>query len=219
MGIEQAEMDFVPRYNVAPTQLCAIVVNDSSRTKLHRARWGLIPSWAADEKIGASLINARCETAAAKPAFRNSFKKRRCLVLSDGFYEWRKTGKTKQPYFIHLKGGRPFAFAGLWDRWNEVETFTILTVEPNEISSQVHNRMPVILRDEDCSRWLDLETPSTELSKLLVPFGASEMESFPVGRMVNSAKVDCADCLKPVPAPLDERHPPCDQSVFVLESE
>ena len=218
MGIEQAEMEFVPRYNVAPTQQCGIVIRDSSGLKLNRARWGLVPSW-ADAKIGASLINARCETAATKPAFRNSFKKRRCLVLADGFYEWRKIKGIKQPYFIHLKGGRPFVFAGLWERWNEEATFTILTVAPNELCSQVHNRMPLILREDHLSRWLDSETHSAELSKLLVPYSSSEMDFFPVSRIVNSAAVDSPDCVKPIPAPSTESHLADEQSIFILESE
>lgn len=198
MGIEQAEIDFVPRYNLSPTQQASIVLAGDAGVELHRARWGLIPFWAKDEKIGNSLINARGETVASKPAFRSSFKKRRCLVLADGFYEWQKTPGGKQPMYIRMTEGKPFAFAGLWDRWNEIETFSIITVEPNELCAKVHDRMPLILMEEDFPKWLDSRTPIEEVGSLLKPYSAAEMEFFPVSKVVNTPRIDSSDCVKPI---------------------
>ena len=169
MGIEQAEIDFVPRYNLSPTQQASVVMWGDNGPQLRRARWGLIPFWAKDEKIGNSLINARGETVAAKPSFRTSFKKNRCLVLADGFFEWQKVDGGKQPIYIRMREGRPFVFAGLWDRWNETESFTIITTEPNQLCSNVHDRMPVILREDEFARWLDAGTPMESVSALIRP--------------------------------------------------
>jgi putative SOS response-associated peptidase YedK len=196
MGIEQTEIDFVPRYNLAPTQLGSIVVQDENGLELRRARWGLIPFWAKDEKIGNSLINARGESVATKPAFRSAFKKRRCLVLADGFYEWQKMAGGKQPIYTRMKEGKAFAFAGLWDRWKEMETFSIITVEPNELCAKVHDRMPLILPEEVLAKWLDERTPMEEVGSLLKPYCAEEMESFPVGKMVNAPRIDSPECVK-----------------------
>lgn len=208
MGIEQAEIDFVPRYNLAPTQTASVVAwggergasgeKNEGRPELRRARWGLIPFWAKDEKIGNSLVNARAEGIATKPAFRNSFKKRRCVVLADGFFEWQKVAGGKQPMYIHMKEGRTFVFGGLWDRWNDLETFTIVTVDANELCSKVHDRMPLILREEAIARWLDPKTPLEEVSGLMRPYAAEEMDLFPVSTVVNTPKVDSAECVRRV---------------------
>jgi len=207
MGLEhaaQAEIDFVPRYNVAPTQQASIVVNGQNGTELRRARWGLIPWWAKDEKIGNSLINARGDTLGSKAAFRDSFRKRRCLVIADGFYEWQKLGSgrvpLKQPVYIRLKGGVQFGFAGLWDRWKGVESFSIVTVEPNELLAPIHDRMPMLLQEEDYAKWLDAETSVEELQSMLKPYPSKEMEHYPVRPLVNSAAIDSPECVKPLPA-------------------
>ena len=201
MGIEQAEIDFVPRYNLSPTQQASVVMWGDNGPQLRRARWGLVPFWAKDEKIGNSLINARGETVAAKPSFRTSFKKNRCLVLADGFFEWQKVAGGKQPIYIRMREGRPFVFAGLWDRWNETESFTIITTEPNHLCSNVHDRMPVILREDEFARWLDAGTPMESVSALIRPHSDEEMECFPVSRLVNSPKTDSAECVQRTDSP------------------
>jgi putative SOS response-associated peptidase YedK len=208
MGIEQAEIDFVPRYNLSPAQQASVVMADEHGPELRRARWGLIPFWAKDEKIGSSLINARGETVATKPAFRSSFKKRRCLVLADGFYEWQKVPGGKQPIYIRMREGRPFVFAGLWDRWNEMETFTITTTEPNELCSKVHDRMPVILKEQDFSKWIDPSAPSEVVGSLIQSYAANEMESYPVSSVVNSPRTDSESLIQPIqvaPAPIQPK--------------
>ena len=191
MGLEQAEIDFVPRYNLAPTQTATIVASDDDGCpELRRSRWGLIPFWAKDEKIGSSLINARAEGIATKPAFRTSFRKKRCVVLADGFFEWQKVPGGKQPVYIRLKSGQPFVFGGLWDRWHELETFSIITVEPNELLSSVHTRMPLIFSPENIQRWLDPKASAEELTSLLRPYAADQMEFFPVSPQVNTPRID-----------------------------
>ena len=202
MGIEQAEIDFVPRYNLSPTQEASVVMAGESGPQLRRARWGLIPSWAKDEKIGSSLINARGETVATKPAFCSSFKKRRCLVLADGFYEWKKTAGGKQPIYIRMREGKPFLFAGLLDRWNDIETFTIITTTPNELCSKIYDRMPVILKEQDFRRWIDPATPLEEVGSLIQPYAADLMECYAVSSLVNSPHQDVEACVQRVDMPL-----------------
>jgi len=184
---------FAPRFNIAPTQPVLAIPNDGK----HQADffiWGLIPSWAKDPVIGNRLINARAETLAEKPSFRGGFKYKRCLILADGFYEWKAQPgtKTKVPHFIHKKDRKPFAFAGLWDNWNSpdgsaVKSCTIITTEPNELMAGLHNRMPVILQPADYEQWLD-PSPRTpdSLVPYLKPFPAGEMSAYPVSTLVNS---------------------------------
>ena len=175
-------------------------------------RWGLIPTWAKDAKIAHTLINARSETIAEKPSFRTAFKKRRCLVLADGYYEWPKatSGKTtakKQPFYITMQDERPFALAGLWEYWpgpkdverpTPVETCTIITTETNDLTRDLHDRMPVILRPDDYELWLDPELQEREpLLPLLTPFPSDEMKMAPVSTRVNSVKNDDPDCIEP----------------------
>jgi putative SOS response-associated peptidase YedK len=195
---------FAPRYNIAPSQPVMAVANDGRRTADFFV-WGLIPAWAKDPAIGGRLINARGETLAEKPAFRGSYKYKRCLILADGFYEWQPQPgkKTKLPHYIRLKGGGPFALAGLWDEWNSpdgsaVRTCTIVTTGPNELMSAIHNRMPVILHPEDQGRWIEpgAATPAS-LNPLLQPFPASEMEAYPVSTLVNTPANDRAECIAP----------------------
>lgn len=206
MGIKQGEIDFVPRYNLCPTQEATIILQGENGPELKRARWGLLPSWAKDEKIGNSLINARCETVATKPAFRHAFRKGRCLVLADGFYEWQKIPGGKQPIYIRLKGAKQFGFAGLYERWKngdeEVLSFTIITVQPNELVAPVHDRMPLILPESVASKWLDPQTSVDELQTLLKPYVADEMESYPVSPLVNNPQNEKPICIERYSPPL-----------------
>ena len=195
--------DLLPRYNIAPTQLVAAIRrDDAGRRRLARLRWGLVPFWAKDLKIGNQLINARSETIAEKPAFRSAFKKRRCIVPVDGFYEWKKLPKTKQPYLIGRRDKRPFAIAGLWESWTSpegevVETCTLLTTESNELIRELHNRMPVILVPRDIDVWLDPARSPEDLKQLLSPAPAAEMAMVAVSQRVNSPRVDDADLWDP----------------------
>lgn len=208
-------IDLPHRYNIAPSQPVAAIVQlpDSDRRKLKWLRWGLIPSWAKDPAIGYKLINARAETASEKPSFRSAFKHRRCLIPSDGFYEWQRLegSKTKkQPYYFSLKDNNPFAFAGLWERWESkegdiVETCTILTTEANELVSPIHDRMPVILHPKDYALWLDPNFTSSDslqdaycrLQALLKPYPSEAMIAYPVSSKVNSPKNDSPECNQP----------------------
>jgi putative SOS response-associated peptidase YedK len=197
----------VPRYNLAPTQEAAVVrvPAPGEPRRLDLLKWGLIPYWAKEAKIGNSMINARAESAAEKPAYRSSFKKKRCLIPTDGFYEWKKEGKLKQPFLIHRQDGKPFAFAGLWSSWRNpeqekpVETFTILTTDANDLLRPLHDRMPVILDPKDFDLWLDPKMDdAATLQSLLVPHAVDGFEAFPVSRMVNSPTNDVADCIAPL---------------------
>ena len=195
---------FAPRFNIAPTQPVLAIPNDDKFTADFFV-WGLIPMWAKDPKIGNRLINARSETLAEKPSFRGSLKYKRCLILADGFYEWKTVEgrKTKTPYFIHMTDRKPFAFAGLWDSWNspdgsQVKTCTIITTEPNELMSLLHNRMPVILHPRDHAKWLD-PSPQTpdQLMPLLKPFPAGAMDAYPVTTLVNKPANDIPELVVP----------------------
>jgi putative SOS response-associated peptidase YedK len=189
-----------PRYNAAPTQDLLTVLRDpeSSERRLEAMRWGLIPFWAKDAKIAYSTINAMAETVAIKPAFREAFKSRRCLVPADGFYEWKKLGdKAKQPYRFAMADEAPFAFAGLWECWKEpasgetICSFTIITCAPNTLCVGVHNRMPVILDPANYPRWLG-ETVATgaELQLLLAPFPAERMQAHEIGPAIGNVRND-----------------------------
>lgn len=207
--IRGPESDPGPRYNIAPTQSIAVVINDG-RNQIDFYRWGLIPSWAKDESIGNRMINARAETLAEKPSFRTALKRRRCLIPASGFYEWKKDvgGKTKTPMYIRLKGGRPFAFAGLWESWHspdgsEIRSCTIITGEPNQLIKGIHDRMAVVLRDEDCARWIDSKEHSPDdLLPMLTPYPADQMEAYPVSRAVNSPANQGEALIRP-----SENHP------------
>jgi len=193
----------LPRYNIAPTQAVPVVRLDqaSGERGLSLLQWGLIPSWADDPAIGNRLINARAETVAEKPAFRTAFKKRRCLVVADGFYEWkRENGRT--PYYFRLKDDSPFAFAGLWERWDKgedpVESCTLLTCEANGVVAPVHDRMPVILKPEDYARWLDPEEQrrTEALVRLLAPLPDDWLSAQPVGKLVNNPRNEDPQCIE-----------------------
>jgi putative SOS response-associated peptidase YedK len=169
-------------------------------------RWGLIPSWAKEKKIAASLINARSDTVATKPAFRAAFKRRRCLILSDGFYEWRKSASTqeapKQPFHIRMSDGSPFGFAGLWEHWSgenpPIESCTIITTDANDVVRPLHDRMPVILEARDYARWLDPATADPGvLQEMLRPYPADQMTAVAVNSYVNNARNEGEECLAP----------------------
>ena len=192
-----------PRYNIAPTQMAiAVLYNSENQQREHQSlRWGLIPSWAKDSRMGAKLINARAETLAEKPSFRSAFKRRRCLVLADGFYEWQHLATKKQPYYFHLQDKQPFAFAGLWERWQspdneKIISCTIITTDANELLQPIHNRMPVILRQKDYEKWLDPQLQETELlQELLHPYPAEKMSAYAVSTKVNSPKHTSPECI------------------------
>lgn len=195
-----------PRFNVAPTQTVPVVrvARPGAPRTLEMLRWGLIPSWAKEAEIGNRMINARSETAAEKPAYKSSFRKKRCLVAADGFYEWKPEGKVKQPFHIHQTNGEPFGIAGLWSSWRSpegetVETFTILTTSPNEVLAPIHDRMPVILDPADYDLWLDPKIEDVErLQALMAPAPAEGWEAVPVSRAVNNPANDSPACLTPV---------------------
>ena len=200
-AMEPAEVQ--PRYNIAPTQQVLAVVNDGER-RGEMMRWGLVPSWAKDVKIGNRMINAVSETAATKPAFRSAFRRRRCLVLADGFFEWRKEGKQRVPLYFSQKSGEPMAFAGLWENWQSPEgewirSCSILTTAANSFIEPIHNRMPVILSAETEPLWLDpmTETPAN-LEPLLIPAPSDLLDAREVSQAVNNVRNQGPDCVVPV---------------------
>lgn len=193
---------FEPRYNVAPTQdVLAVRLTGQEGREAVFLKWGLIPFWSKDKSFASKAINARGETLREKPAFREAYKKRRCLIAADGFFEWKKVGKRKEPYLFELAQRGPFAFAGLWERWSDkseaIESCTIITTTANELVRPLHDRMPVILPRESFSAWLG-ETPLDDLSSLLSPFPAQEMRVTQVNSIVNSVANDSPDCVQPV---------------------
>jgi putative SOS response-associated peptidase YedK len=198
----QAAFDFdpdgiEPHYNIAPTDVAPVI---TAGRKLEFMQWGLVPSWSKDVSIGQKLINARAETLAEKPSFRSALKKRRCLVPADGFFEWQGEKSTKQPLFIRMRSGQPFAFAGLWEYWEGVEgalvTYTIVTTSPNELLSTVHTRMPVIVARSDYDAWLDVSV--SDVSALLAPYPADEMEMYPVTKAVGNPTFESPTVVEPI---------------------
>jgi len=219
--------DLVPRYNIAPTQMVPVVMLDAKdgRRVMRSYRWGLVPSWAKDPAIGSRMINARSETVATKPSFRSALRRRRCLVIADGFYEWQKVAgsRRKQPYYIRVGDGTqpcsqahegwfalpnrscsPFAMAGLWEHWNSpdgtgVDSCAIITTQPNELMHPIHDRMPAIMPRRNFSRWLDPHAAEPEaVVSLLGPYPAEEMKAYPVGTYVNSPGNDSPECIQPL---------------------
>ncbi len=206
--IEQASLDIEalsPRYNIAPSQDVPIVRDTGRGRELALARWGLVPHWSKAEKPKYSTINARAETVAEKPTYRESFRRRRCLIPATGFYEWRRDGERKTPYHIGLPGGQLLAFAGLWDHWDResgagFDSCAIIVCGANTAMQTIHERMPVILNPAQYNTWLDVaHFNKAQLEALLVPFAAS-IASWPVSRYVNSPKNDDASCLEPAGA-------------------
>ncbi|MBN1991911.1 MAG: SOS response-associated peptidase [Anaerolineae bacterium] len=198
--------EMAPRHNIAPSQPVAVVANNG-QGQVEFFQWGLVPAWAKDPAVGNRLINARSETLAEKPSFKNAYKRRRCLVLADGFYEWRKepNSKAKTPMYIQLLSKEPFAFAGLWESWHGADgshllSCTIITTTPNELMADIHNRMPVLLPPETYPLWLDpAERNPAELKELLKPYPAAQMIAYPVSKVVNNPRNDTPDCITPLP--------------------
>ncbi len=206
LGATSSDVDaWAPRFNIAPTQNVPVAVFQGQGHDGHRhltlMRWGLIPFWSKDPAIAHKLINARSETAAEKPSFRNPFKTQRCLIPTDGFYEWQKIGKTKQPMRIFVKSREVFSMAGLWDSWKNPEsgelldTFTILTCGANSFVTPIHDRMPAILSPEAETLWLDPKSPPEKLLKLVTTaYPAREMDAYPVSTLVNNPRNDAPEC-------------------------
>lgn len=193
--------DLPPNYNTAPTQPVAVVRPGAEQAReLVALRWGLLPSWAPDPRT--ALVNARADTVASKPSFRSAFQKRRCLMPADGYYEWRKEGRWKQPYFFHRSDGRPFAFAALWETWAKtsepIQSCALITTDANAMAAAVHDRMPVILAESDYAPWLDPASTPEDLAVLLRPAPANWLTSYPVSRAVNAVKNNGPECLAPL---------------------
>jgi putative SOS response-associated peptidase YedK len=203
-GVTVRSAIYKARYNCAPTQKLAVISNDNPE-ELSLFRWGLIPSWAKEISIGNKMINAKSETILEKPSFKNPFKSKRCLVLSDGFYEWRK-GAVKTPFRIQRKDGSAFAMAGIWDRWfnpegEEIRSFAILTTAANSLMEKIHDRMPVILDRETEKRWIENSAPEI-LMEMMKPCPASALLAYPVSTLVNSPRVDSPEILEPAGDPI-----------------
>jgi putative SOS response-associated peptidase YedK len=194
-------VEYEPRYNVAPTTNVLAVVQEDEPV-LTRLKWGLVPFWADDPKIGNRMINARAEGIAEKPAFRNAFRHHRCLIPLDGFYEWDKQQGEKIPYYFHLEDHRPFSLAGLWETWDKgsepLRTCTVVTTEANPLMSNIHDRMPVILAPEDRDLWLDPDAESEALLGLLRPYEGEDLTAYRVSKRVNSPRFDGPECIEPV---------------------
>jgi putative SOS response-associated peptidase YedK len=195
-----ATLDTSPRYNIAPTQEVVSVMRNGA-SHLAWLRWGLIPSWAKDESIGSRMINARAETLTEKPSFKGILRSKRCLIVADGFYEWKQENGSKVPMYMTLKSGEPFAFAGLWDLWKSpggehIRSCTIITTEPNDLVASIHNRMPAILLPGAYADWLDPDIRDEQaLSHWLAPYPAGEMTARPVSRLVNDPKRDSPELI------------------------
>lgn len=202
--------EYAPNYNVAPGQQVLAVINDGKDNRLGYLRWGLIPPWAKDEKMGYRLINARAETVAGKPSFRRAFQQKRCLIVADSFYEWKHLEnheKTKTPVRIRMKSGELFAMAGLWETWlshegNKIHSCTIITTKANELMAPIHDRMPVILRKEEEQSWIDPSNRDTRaLSHLLRPFQSEQLEAYEVSKDMNSTKNNGPELIEPISRP------------------
>jgi putative SOS response-associated peptidase YedK len=193
-----------PRYNIAPTQsVPAVRAGEEGRRAFVSLHWGLVPRWAKERAIGNRMINARAESVAEKPSFRDAFRKRRCLVLADGWYEWQVAPGGKQPWFVRMKDARPFAFAGLWERWKDpadgalLESCTIVTTDASASIRKIHERMPVVLAAQDWDRWLDpAYSEADNLQQLLKPFDPGSLEAWPVSRRVNTPKNEGAELIE-----------------------
>ncbi|KLH98237.1 SOS response-associated peptidase [Brevibacillus formosus] len=205
--IEDIPFDWREIYNVAPGQKIPAIIENKEERRIGQLKWGLVPFWSKDEKIGYKMINAKSETIQEKPAFRNLFTRKRCIIPADGFYEWKKVGKDKQPMRIMMKTGEPFAFAGLYDTWTSPEgeklhSCTIITTKPNEVVADIHDRMPVILKKQDEQLWLDREKFDADLlQSLLVPYDHDQMRAYPVATIVGNPKNDQPECIQEIADP------------------
>lgn len=196
--------DLPPSYNIAPSQPIPTLTGEDDRLDFHR--WGLVPSWADEKFLTYNLINARGETAAEKPSFRNSFRHRRCLIPADGFYEWKQTGKDspKRPYYIHKRDQSPFALGGLWEIWqppdgSQLRSACIITTPPNTLVEPIHNRMPLILDPEDYAGWLDPEVQDPDkIQPWIKPYAGNDLEAYPVSTYVNNPRHNAPQCIEPL---------------------
>jgi putative SOS response-associated peptidase YedK len=201
LDLSGLDLELAPSYNIAPGQEVAAALFEGHRT-LKAFKWGLVPSWATDEKIGYKMINARAETVADKPGFKQAFARRRCIVVADGFYEWQQAGHAKTPHFVHFKNGQPMGFAGLYEHWKSpdgkaLDTCTIITTSANALMKPIHDRMPVILDHKTFGAWLDPNAnDSQKLADLLKPFDPGRMESYAVSTLVNSPRNDSPECIQ-----------------------
>jgi len=199
---ETSDVELAPRYNVCPGESVVAVVGGPHGRTLANFRWGFVPAFARDLSTGPRAINARAETVADRPAFRDAFRRRRCLLVADGFFEWRREEGRKHPFLVRLRTGRPMGFAGIWERWvsregSALATCAIVTCQANEVVAPIHDRMPVIVGPADRERWLDPALGDPELVRtVLVPYRAEEMEAYPVSRLVNSPRNDSPDCIR-----------------------
>lgn len=198
-----ADLSYQISFNIAPSQLVIAVVNDGNQNRIGQLKWGLVPSWADDPKIGYNMINARAETIDQKSAFKSLLSRRRCVIPADSFFEWRKTPERKIPMRIRLKNESLFSFAGLWDRWEKdgkaIQSCTIITTQPNTLMENIHNRMPVILTKGAEKEWLNpaIKDPA-QLKNLLIPFQSEDMEAYEVSSIVNSPKNNQPEVIEPV---------------------
>ena len=206
-----AAPEIEPRWNIAPTQFIATVRAAGGPREVAMLYWGLVPSWAKEKAIGARMINARSETLTEKPSFRNAFRRRRCLILADGYYEWQRSAAVKQPYFIALDDGEPFGMAGLWERWRDpltgepLESCCIVTTSPSPTVAHVHDRMPVIVPPDAYAEWLDPKNEATErLARLFEPCPRPDLRARPVSRRVNDARNQGHDLIEEMPAVADD---------------
>lgn len=202
-NLDQVISNYQPSYNIAPSRQI-IIIKDDGKRYLVQCQWGFIPAWAKDSSIGYSMINARAETVSSKPAFRHAFMKQRCLVVADGFYEWRKEGKLKIPVYVRLKTQRPIGFAGLYNTWTSPEgkescTCTIITTEANELLSSIHDRMPGIIPKEKEELWLNPKIKDTDkLMPLITPYPSEEMECYEVSSLINKPGYDLPEAIIPI---------------------
>lgn len=210
-AVAQHILKLTPRYNIAPNQAHPVVIQEQGIRLMNPMRWGLVPNWSKDETRSANLINARAETITEKPSFKGSIKGRRCLIPSDGFYEWRKDKGNKIPMYITVNGNQPHAYAGLWDEWvspdgSPLHTFTIITTVANDLIKSFHPRMPVILEPQDYSRWLDTKRYSDkEVLGMLKPMNADRMAMRAVSKQVNHVDIDNPTCLNPYEFPIENQ--------------
>ncbi|HVF38636.1 MAG TPA: SOS response-associated peptidase [Gemmatimonadaceae bacterium] len=204
---------FQPRYNIAPSQLqWTLLLDDTGAPAVRPIRWGLVPSWAKDPLGGSRLINARAESVAEKPAFSESLRKRRCVVLADGYYEWRSTTRERVPMFFHLGGHMAFGFAALWDRWGNgdtaLETCTIITTRAGRKTAPYHHRMPAILRESAAAQWMRPSAESSDLLELLTPYDSDDLQAYEVSKLVNSPANDSVECIAPAASGSQSKRPP-----------
>jgi putative SOS response-associated peptidase YedK len=206
-NIGTVSFEVIPNYNVAPTQKILTIIKHDNENKLEKLHWGLVPFWAKDISIGSRMINARAETVSQKPSFRNAFRKRRCLIPADGFYEWKGEKGHKQPYYVSIPSGEPFAFAGLWETWTDKESdeesvyksCTIITTAAGESVREIHHRMPAILDPEFHVKWLNTDIQDPIKIQVIIDYDLiHNMKYYPVSKLVNSVKNNDPNCIKPV---------------------